>query len=117
MNVLDFARAIFGLAFVLGLIGLCAWAARRYAPQLLAKLGAERGERRLQVMETLVLDPARRLVLVRVDDEERLILLGEGRELIEPRQPPALPARSEPEPATKPAVRPVFSRLNLGGPK
>ena len=27
-----------------------------------------------------------RLVLVRVDDEERLILLGEGRELIEPRQ-------------------------------
>ena len=40
-----------------------------------------------EVVETLVLDPARRLVLVRVDDEERLILLGEGRELIEPRQP------------------------------
>ena len=39
-----------------------------------------------EVVETLVLDPARRLVLVRVDDEERLILLGEGRELIEPRQ-------------------------------
>jgi len=32
-----------------------------------------------------VLDPARRLVLVRVDSEERLLLLGEGRELIEPR--------------------------------
>jgi len=28
-----------------------------------------------------VLDPARRLVLVRLDDEERLILLGEGRTL------------------------------------
>ena len=40
----------------------------------------------MQVVETLVLDPARRLVLVRIDDEERLILLGEGRELIEPRQ-------------------------------
>jgi flagellar protein FliO/FliZ len=38
-------------------------------------------------VETLVLDPARRLVLVRVDDEERLILLGEGREMIEPSQP------------------------------
>ena len=37
----------------------------------------------------VLLDPARRLVLVRVDDEERLILLGEGRELIEPRQPGA----------------------------
>ena len=89
MNILDLARAIFGLAFVLGLIGVAAWAARRYAPQLMARLSAERGERRLQIMETLVLDPARRLVLVRVDDEERLILLGEGRELIEPRGPGA----------------------------
>lgn len=88
MNFLDLARAVFGLAFVLGLIGLIAWAARRYTPQLLARVGAERGARRLQVVETLVLDPARRLVLVRVDDEERLILLGEGRELIEPRQAP-----------------------------
>lgn len=87
MNFLDLARAIFGLAFVLGLIGLVAWASRRYAPQLMAKLSAERGERRLKVVETLVLDPARRLVLVKIDDEERLILLGEGRELIEPRQP------------------------------
>jgi len=34
-----------------------------------------------------VLDPARRLVLVRVDAEERLILLGEGRELVEPHGP------------------------------
>jgi len=86
MNFLDLARAIFGLAFTLGIIGLCAWAARRYAPQLMAKLQAQRGERRLTVVETLVLDPARRLVLVRIDDEERLLLLGEGRELIEPRQ-------------------------------
>ena len=29
MNFLDLARAIFGLAFTLGLIGLAAWAARR----------------------------------------------------------------------------------------
>ena len=85
MNFLDLVRAVFGLAFTLGLIGIVAWAARRYAPQLLAKLSAERGARRLQVVETLVLDPARRLVLVRVDNEERLLILGEGRELIEPR--------------------------------
>ena len=87
MNFLVLLRAVFGLAFPLGLIGLAAWAVRRYAPQLMARLQAQKGERRLQVVETLVLDPARRLVLVRVDDEERLILLGEGRELIEPRQP------------------------------
>lgn len=83
MNFLDLARAVFGLAFTLGLIGLAAWAARRYAPQIMARLNAERGERRMKVVETLVLDPARRLVLVKIDDEERLILLGEGRELIE----------------------------------
>ena len=87
MNFLDLLRAVFGLAVTLGLIGLVAWAARRYAPQLMARLQAQKGARRLQVIETLVLDPARRLVLVRVDDEERLILLGEGREMIEPRQP------------------------------
>lgn len=89
MNFLDLLRAVFALAFTLGIIGLAAWAARRYAPQLLARLSAQRGERRMQVVETLVLDPARRLVLVKVDSEERLLLLGEGRELIEPRGPGA----------------------------
>ena len=84
MDFLDFARAIFGLAFTLGLIGLAAFGLRRYAPQLLARMQADRGARRLKVIETLVLDPTRRMVLVQVDDEERLILLGEGRELLGP---------------------------------
>ena len=87
MNFLDFARAILGLAITLGLIGLAAYALRRYAPALLERMQADRGERRMKVVETLVLDPARRLVLVRIDQEERLILLGEGKELIEPRGP------------------------------
>ena len=88
MNVLDLFRAIFGLAITLGIIGLAAWAARRYAPEFLARFQGQQGQqRRMKVVETLVLDPSRRLVLIRVDDEERLILLGEGRELIEPRQP------------------------------
>ncbi|WP_312135599.1 flagellar biosynthetic protein FliO [Brevundimonas sp.] len=89
MNWIDLLRAIFGLAITLGLIGLAAYAVRRYAPDLMARLQTqgERRERRLKVIETLILDPSRRLVLVRVDQEERLILLGEGRELIEPRGP------------------------------
>ena len=85
MNFLDLLRAMFALAITLGIIGLAAWGARRYLPQLLARLSAERGEKRMKVVETLMLDPARRLVLVRIDDEERLLILGEGRELIEPR--------------------------------
>ncbi len=85
MDWMQTLRAVFALAVVLGLILMLAYVLKRYAPQLMAQLQAKRGERRLQVVETLVLDPARRLVLVRLDDEERLILLGEGHELIEPR--------------------------------
>ncbi len=94
MDILGLMRAIFALAIVLGLILGLAFVLRRYAPQLMARLQAQRGERRLRVVETLVLDPARRLVLVRLDGEERLILLGEGHELIEPRHKAAArPAR------------------------
>ena len=88
MTFLNFAWAVFSLAVVLGLIGLLAVGLRRYAPQWLERLQADRGARRLKVVETLVLDPARRLVLVRVDDEERLLLLGEGRELTRPESEP-----------------------------
>jgi flagellar protein FliO/FliZ len=98
MNFLNFAWAVFSLAITLGLIGLVAVGLRRYAPQWLEKLQADRGERRLKVTETLVLDPARRLVLVQIDDEERLILLGEGRELTgpEPAVSRPLPQRRDP---------------------
>lgn len=74
-------KAVFALAIVLGLIlGLSA-ILRRYGPQFLAQMSSRAGRKRLSVVETLVLDPARRLVLVRVDDQERLILLGEGHDL------------------------------------
>ena len=72
-------------------------------------------------VETLVLDPARRLVLVQVDDEERLILLGEGRELIEPRGPAittdwpgwACRAQSEATPSPCRAKSTVSSRRSV----
>jgi flagellar protein FliO/FliZ len=78
MNLADFARAVFALALVLGLIGLCAAAVRRYGSTLLARFAAAKAERRLAIVETLVLDPTRRLVLVSCDGRERLLLLGEG---------------------------------------
>jgi flagellar protein FliO/FliZ len=111
MDWMGLLRAVFALAIVLSLILSLAWVLRRYAPQLMARLQAPRGRRRLQVVETLVLDPARRLVLVRLDDEERLILLGDGRELIEPRARPALPAAVEPTietPRARPSPRPTL---------
>ncbi|ESQ87304.1 hypothetical protein ABAC460_19975 [Asticcacaulis sp. AC460] len=105
MDFLSILKAVFALSIVLGLILGLAYGLRRYAPQIMARLQAQRGERRLKVVETLVLDPARRLVLVRLDDEERLILLGEGRELIEPRHKPApRPAAPKAAPSASPPV-------------
>ena len=75
----DFLRAVFALVLTLGLIGLAAVALRRYGPGALSRFGAPKKDRRLTVIESLVLDPARRLVLVSCDGQERLLLLGEGR--------------------------------------
>jgi flagellar protein FliO/FliZ len=79
MDLTDLLRAAFALALTLGLIGLAAVGLRRYGPDTLARLAQQRKERRMKVVETLVIDPARRLVIVDVDGAERLLLLGEGR--------------------------------------
>ena len=79
MDVAEIARMIFSLAIVLGLIGVLVVAVRRFGPESLRQLQVSRAERRLSVIESLTLDPSRRLVLVRFDKEEKLILLGEGR--------------------------------------
>lgn len=81
MDFVDFARAIFALALTLGLVGLAAVALRRFGPDALARFARPRKDRRLAVVETLVLDPARRLVLVSCDGKERLLLLGDGKDL------------------------------------
>ena len=93
MDLADFARALFALVLTLGLIGLAAVAARRFGPEWMVRLQRPRAERRLEIVESLPLDPARRLVLVRLDGQERLLLLGEGRWLSDV---PAGPSPTEP---------------------
>ena len=84
MILADFARAVFALALTLGLLGLCAVALRRFGPDVLARFSAKKTDRRLAIVETLVLDPSRRLVLVSCDGREQLLLLGDGRVLDQP---------------------------------
>jgi flagellar protein FliO/FliZ len=48
------------------------------------------------VVETLILDPQRRLILFRLDNEEKLLLLGEGRILQSQPTPTQLPQTPEP---------------------
>jgi flagellar protein FliO/FliZ len=93
MSFADFARAFFALAITLGLVGLAAVGARRFGPEWLVRLQRPKANRRLTIIESLPLDPARRLVLVRLDSTERLLLLGEGRLLHEtPAAPSSEPA-------------------------
>ena len=73
MDILDWARALFALLATLALIGLAAYAARRFG---MIQPGAGPGPRRLKVVETLMLDPRRKLVVVRFDDRDHLLLLS-----------------------------------------
>jgi flagellar protein FliO/FliZ len=81
MDIAEFLRAVFALALTLGLIGLAAVVLRKYGPDYIARLSAQKKDRRLKVVESLVLDPARRLLIVECDGREQMILLGEGRVL------------------------------------
>jgi len=81
MDVTNTMRAIFSLVLVLGLIVGLSTLMRRYAPEWLAKLHSHKPQRRMEVLETLVLDPARRLVMIKIDGIEKLLLLGDGHDL------------------------------------
>ena len=72
MTLVDWGRALFALIATLALIGLVAYGARRLG---MIQPGAA-GPRRLKVLESLILDPLRRLVVVRFDDREHLLLLS-----------------------------------------
>jgi flagellar protein FliO/FliZ len=68
-------RFLFALVFVLALIGILAWAARRYG-FLRGTVRPRNGERRLEVIEIAPVDSKRRLLLLRRDRTEHLVLLG-----------------------------------------
>lgn len=74
----------FALAFILviGLILLGGGLLRRFSGGLAGFGGGRKGARRLQVVETLAVDPRRRLVLVRRDGVEHLLLIGGATDLV-----------------------------------
>ncbi len=103
MDIFELIRAVAALAITLGLVGLAGVALRKFGPDALARITALRKDRRMQVVETLVLDPTRRLVLFTLDGEERLLMLGEG-QLLDwgPKgKKPARAAAPKPSPSSK----------------
>jgi flagellar protein FliO/FliZ len=96
MELDTYIRFVLALVFVLALIGTIGWAVRRYGA-----FGAQprtRGRfRRLRIVEVAPVDAKRKLVLVRRDDTEHLLLLGAGPDVLVESGivPPAPPAGAE----------------------
>jgi flagellar protein FliO/FliZ len=80
MDVDVILRFFMALIFTLSLIGLLYWLVRRYAPSRILTPPGKRN--RLQVLEVRTLDSRRRLVLIRRDKTEHLLLLGTQGDLV-----------------------------------
>ena len=78
MDWLDWARSLFALIATLALIVGVAYGARRLG---MLQPGAN-GPKRMRVTESLMLDPRRRMVIVRCDDKEHVLLLGPGGDVV-----------------------------------
>lgn len=85
MDLIEILRALSGLAFVLGLIALCAYVARR-SPLITGLALTPKVRGRLGIAERVMLDPRRQLVIIRDGEREHVVLLGATSEtLIESR--------------------------------
>lgn len=74
-------RYVLALAVVIGLLLLLRWVLRTYATGGQLSIGRSR-QNRLSVVEQVALDQRRRLLLVRRDGVEHLILVGGGNDLV-----------------------------------
>jgi flagellar protein FliO/FliZ len=69
-------RFLFAFIVVLGLIGLFAWLARRFGATKLGTMAARGRQPRLAVIDAAAVDGRRRLLLIRRDNVEHLLMIG-----------------------------------------
>lgn len=81
MESTAYLRFVLSLVAVLGLIFVTVWLVKRWLPGALPRRAGS-GSRRLGVVESLTIDAKHRLVLVRRDDCEHLLLLGASQPLV-----------------------------------
>jgi flagellar biogenesis protein FliO len=70
------ARFFIAFLVVLGLIGLTAWLVRRFGANRLGAAGVRGRQPRLAVIDAASVDGRRRLVLIRRDNTEHLLMIG-----------------------------------------
>jgi flagellar protein FliO/FliZ len=75
MDFIEIGRAVGALMLILGLIGAAGLAARRYGLPGLAK---PVNRRRLTLVEVLAISPRQKICIVKCDEAEHLVVVGEG---------------------------------------
>ena len=94
MDLAEYFRFFLALGFVLVLIAILAALVRRSGLGDRLTVARTVGERRLDLIEVRPLDAKRKLVLLRRDDREHLVLLGHSSDLLIESDIPVDPARA-----------------------
>src|SRR5205085_10090096 len=98
-------RFLFAFVLVLGLIGLTAWLVRRFGSERLGTANARGRQPRLAVIDAATVDGRRRLILIRRDNVEHLLMIGGPTDVVvEPNIMRAAAAPREAAPARTPTA-------------
>jgi hypothetical protein len=109
------AKFFIAFVIVLALIGGVAWLVRRFSTGGLSASSARGRQARLGVIEAAAVDNRRRLVLVRRDNVEHLIMLGGPTDLVvEANIVRAQAAATRDAPAQRPAEAPSWPQVDNG---
>lgn len=82
MDSVSYLQFIFALLVVVALIGALAYGAKRLGLIARVTINGPKRKKRLNIVEILPVDAKRRLVLIRRDGREHLLLLGTERDIV-----------------------------------
>jgi flagellar protein FliO/FliZ len=116
IDSVSYFKFLAALLFVLGLIGGLALIAKKFGMGNRGPMRRAKGNR-LSIIESMPLDAKRRIVLVRRDDKEHMLLLGGVTELVIEGGIPVDFDREKPDPAAPEVLTLMegFRRVRKGG--
>lgn len=89
MDIVNYSQFVLALLVLAGLLGAFAIGLKKLSTStFFTKLSPVR-DRRMRLLETLPIDPKRRVVLVQVDDREHVLMIGGGTDIVIEQNKPA----------------------------